>query len=740
LAGVDQAQINQLLSAALTHHQRGELREAEPLYRQMLGAVPNHPDALHLLGVLARQTGHAQAAAELIGRAIAIFPDSAEYHNHLGEALRDLGRTDAAIAEFEAAIRLKPDYAEPHVKIADIYNELDRLQEAEASYATALEIQPDYPEARNNFGNLLRKLGRYAEAEAMFRAVIAARPELPQPHNNLALVLRQMGRLAEAENECLVAIRTAPNYAEVYNNLGNIYFDLRRSDEGIAAFRRAVELKPHSPHSHNNLGTGLEHVGQLDDAVAEYRRAIELAPEFAEAHSNLGSALRQQGLSDQAVATMRKAVELQPNHPLLHSNLLYSLHFDPQIDPTQILDEHQRWGERYGDTLTASRARAHENDRDPDRDPGRPLRVGYVSADFYEHAVGRFLLPLLENIDRAQFQTICYSGVPTPDALSERLRALSDEWHSTIGLGDEALAEVIRSHRIDILIDLSLHSADNRMLVFARKPAPVQISYLGYPSTTGLRAIDWRLTDPHLDPPGNEALYVERSLRLPRTYWCYHPPPAAPAVAPLAALQSGRITFGCLNNFSKLNDRVLACWSSILAQVAGSRLLLHAGEGSHRQRVREFFAAQNVASERIEFLSKVTFGEYLAAHNTIDIALDPFPYTGGTTTCDALWMGCPVVTLAGRSAVQRGGVSLLSNAILSELIASSEAEYVERAVQLAKELPTLAKLRLTMRDRLISSPLLDAPTFARDFEAAFRLSWHGFLTRVDCFRGGEDTG
>nr|MBA2707372.1 hypothetical protein [Gemmatimonadaceae bacterium] len=327
------------------------------------------------------------------------------------------------------------------------------------------------------------------------------------------------------------------------------------------------------------------------------------------------------------------------------------------------------------------------------------------------------------NRDREHFEVICYSGVPSPDRLTERMRPLADQWRSTIGVSDDALAQQIRADSIDVLVDLTLHSADNRMLAFARKPAPVQISYLGYPGTTGLAAMDWRLTDPYLDPPQNDALYVEKSLRLPRTYWCYLAPDGVPDVGPLRAWRSGLVTYGCLNNFSKLNDRVLACWARILASVAGSRLLLHAGEGSHRTRVQEMFAAHGVSVERIEFVGKVPYGEYFAAYGRIDVGLDPFPYTGGTTTCDALWMGVPVVTLAGESAVQRGGVSLLTSANLHEWIASDENRYVDLATKAAGDLKAIEKLRGSMRDRLRASVLTDAATFAADVEEAYRFAW-----------------
>jgi predicted O-linked N-acetylglucosamine transferase (SPINDLY family) len=353
------------------------------------------------------------------------------------------------------------------------------------------------------------------------------------------------------------------------------------------------------------------------------------------------------------------------------------------------------------------------------------LRIGYVSADFRHHPVGRFLLPLFQNHDHRNFEIVCYADVARPDSLTEQLRQQADSWHDVRGFSDERLAVQIRQDRVDILIDLGAHMSRNRLLAFARKPAPVQVTYLAYCSTTGMKAIDYRLSDSQLDPDKDcDAHYSERTIRLPRTYWCYQPPADAPEVADASPMDgSGCVTFGCFNNFAKVSPPTIAAWARIMRAVANSRLIIHAHEGSHRQPVRDLLAANGVEPSRVGFQGLVPTREYLAQYSTIDIALDPFPYNGGTTTCDALWMGVPVVTLAGNTAVARAGKTLLLNVGLAELVAGSRDEYVDIAAKLAADAKRLRALRTTMRDRMSHSPLMDSAQFAAGVENAYRTIW-----------------
>jgi protein O-GlcNAc transferase len=425
------------------------------------------------------------------------------------------------------------------------------------------------------------------------------------------------------------------------------------------------------------------------------------------------------GLFDEACATFRRALEVQPDSPVIHSNLIYDLHFRFADDREMLAREHQRWYERHALPLERF-SRPHDNDPDSQR----RLRVGYVSPNFARHPVGRFLLPLLECHDHRQFEIFCYASVAAPDELTERLRGHADHWREVGGLSDEQLAELIREERIDLLVDLAAHLAQNRLLAFARKPAPVQVTYLAYCSTTGLRSIDYRLSDPFMDPPGEPtSYYAEETVRLPETYWCYRPDQNLAPPGPLPALATGQVTFGCLNSFWKVTPSTLSAWRELLRTVPGSRLLLHARPGAHRDRVRQFFAEGAVDPARVAFVGYLSVAEYFLVYERIDVGLDPFPYAGGTTTCDALWMGVPVVSLAGKAPLSRAGLGVLTNAGLPELVAGTPGEYARVAAMLAGDLPRLAALRAGLRERLHRSPLTDAPRFARNVEAAYRMMW-----------------
>jgi predicted O-linked N-acetylglucosamine transferase (SPINDLY family) len=587
-----------------------------------------------------------------------------------------------------------------------------------ASFQEALRQNPDFAEAHTNLGNALHDKGQLDEAIACYERVVQLRPASAEAYTNLGGALRERSKLDEATACYRKALELQQADAEAHNQLGVVLTQQGRSPEAVPCFRRAVDLRPDDPGYHTNLGVALGKQGQLNDALACYRRALHLKPDFVDAHVNLGGTLARGGELEEGLASLREAIRLKPDYASAHSNLCYTLHFSPRHDAQAIYEEHRRWNERHAEPLAVT-LRPHANDRSPDR----PLRIGYVSPDFARHPVGQFLLPLLEAHDHKRFVIFCYALVNAPDSMTQRCRGQADNWRDVVHFGDQQLADMIRADRIDLLVDLSLHSAGNRLLVFARKPAPVQVSYLGYCSTTGLAAMDYRLTDPYLDPPDQDEPYSERSVRLPETYWCYRPLSETPPVSPLPAAREGQITFGCLNNFAKVTVPTLAAWSRILQALPGARLLLHAHAGSHRERVRELFVQECISGDRVVFSDRAPLVEYYRLYERMDVALDPFPFGGGTTTCDALWMGVPVVSLAGQTAVGRAGLSILSNVGLSELVAHDPEQYVRLAVSLAQDLPRLSQLRGSLRERLQASPLMDAPRFARHIETAYRFMW-----------------
>ncbi len=475
-----------------------------------------------------------------------------------------------------------------------------------------------------------------------------------------------------------------------------------------------------------NLGRALYEQDRLDEAIDAMQNGLRIRPDHGESYTNLGNVFRQAANVQQAIVCFDRAITLSRTRSVPQSNRLYTLYYHPDYDAQRILREHQKWNEQLAAGLRSDVS--HHNDRSP----GRRLRIGYVSPNFWGHCQVLFTAPLFSRHDHSQFEIYCYSDVKMPDSFTARLRGWADVWRSTVGMDHQQVAELIRRDRIDILVDLTLHMAENRMLVFAHKPAPVQVTWLGYPGTTGLQTMDYRLTDPYLDPLGQtDAAYAEQSVRLPHTFWCIDPEALEaadmPAVNPLPALSGskrpalslskGHITFGCLNNFCKVNQPLLELWARVLDAVPGSRMMILAPPGSRRQWVCQ------TLGDRVDFVSRQTRPDYLKFYNQIDLGLDTLPYNGHTTSLDSLWMGVPVVTLVGRTVVGRAGISQLSNVGLSELAATEPEQFVELAAKLAADLPKLAELRASLRDRMRSSPLMDADGFARDIESAYRQMW-----------------
>jgi protein O-GlcNAc transferase len=623
------------------------------------------------------------------------------------------------MAAYRHALEIKPDYPEAHYNLGVALRERGQLDEAIAAYRHALELKPGYLEAHYNLGVALGDRGQFDEAIAAYRRALRLKPNYPEAHNNLGIALRDRGQLDVAVAACRRALELKPDYPDAYNNLGAALAGQGQLGEAMAAYRRALELKPDHSEALNNLGNALKDRGELDEAIAAYRQGLELKPNHPEVLNNLGNALKNRGKLDEAMAAYRRALQMKPEDAGAHSNLIYALHFHPAHGARTISEEHERWNRQFRDPRKEF-VQPHANERNLER----RLRIGYVSPDFRDHPVGRYVLPLLERHDRERFDVLCYSGVLRPDWMTERLRALAGGWRNTIGVPDARLAEMIREDGVDILVDLAMHTAGNRLPMFARQPAPVQVTWLTYPGSTGLPSIGYRLTDARMDPPGEEPAWsAEEPVRLPDCWCCYDPVGETPEINELPALSAQGVTFGSLNNFAKAHKGVLALWARVLEAVKGSRLVMLCPEGSARERVRAFFGARGIATERVELVGYLPRWDYLRLYQRIDLGLDPFPFNGMTTTCDALWMGVPVLTLPGEMPASRAGMSLLSSVELGELAASSEENYVRMAVGLAGNLPRLAELRATLRARMRASPLMDAPRFARNVEAAYRRMW-----------------
>jgi len=702
------------LELARRHHEAGEFEPAESLYRQLIAIHPTYAQAMHLLGVLVSDQGKIDEGIALVRQSIALAP-TAQSCSNLGVLLTRVELYQEALEAQQQALAIDPLFITARFNLAAALIDVDRAQEALVEYDRLLDADPRSVAAHNGRGTALLAMRRLDEAIAAYQAAAAIEPDAADAYINLCNVLRQRGHFAAAVEAGRRATSLRPKAPAAANNLGTALQTIGQYDDAIAEYRRAVALQPDFADAYYNLGGALQELGYLDEAVNAYRQALQLRQDMAQVYGNLGNALRDMGQLDDALASYRKATSLKIESKAAN-NLLFGLHFHPDYEPRQILEEHRRWNQIFAAPL-APAIKPHVNDRSPDRQ----IRVGFLSPDLNAHPVGRFLRPLLAHRDRSQAQVFCYSDVRKPDAMTARLQQEADVWRVTLGMEDDAVAEMIRADSIDILIDLTMHADGSRLLVFARKPAPVQATYLAYAGTTGLDTMDYRISDLYLDPPGgDESVYSEKTIRLAHSYWCYEPPTEAGEVTPR---RGGDITFGCFNNYAKISPICWKTWCEILRRVPTSRLIVYSREGAHRQRAIQSLQAQGIDPQRLEFVAATGLAEYFKRYDQIDIALDPFPYPGGTTTCDALWMGVPVVSLAGKTAVSRGGLSILSNVDMPELVSRNVEDYVQTAVKLANDRERLRHLRSTLRERMRQSPIMNAALCAKDFDDVLRQMW-----------------
>jgi predicted O-linked N-acetylglucosamine transferase (SPINDLY family) len=603
------------------------------------------------------------------------------------------------------------------------HHQAGRLAEAEAAYRKIIAAKPDFAPAYANLGVALLAKGARAEAAAAFREAIRLKSDYAEAHYNLGTALDVLGPPDEAAAAYRAAIAANPELVEAHSNLGNVLSAQGRLDEALACFRQALALAPERPGLHYNLGNALNDRGALEDAAAAYRTAIGLKPDHADAHANLAIVLMNQGRIEEADAGFRHALGLAPDNADIRSNWLFCLNYKADLSAEKIFAAHRDWEARHGQ---AAPRLGHTNDRAPTR----RLKIAYVSPDFRMHSVAYFLEPLLKTHNRETVEVTCYAEVAKPDQVTARLQSLADHWVSTVGMSDEALATRIQADSIDILVDCAGHTAHNRLRVFARKPAPVQATWLGYPNTTGLSAIDFRLVDAVTDPPGADALASERLIRLPGGFLCYAGASDAPEPAPPPCLASGVVTFGSFNNPAKLSPQTLDAWAALLKRLPNARLLLK-GKPFADKATRDLYMARlakrGIAAERVDLTGWMPgIAHHLALYERVDIALDPFPYSGTTTTCEALWMGVPVIALRGERHSGRVGASLLSQIGAGDWIADSVDDYVARAAALAADPQNLRALRNNLRTRVAASSLCDRVAFTQNIEAAYRQMWQAW--------------
>jgi len=578
------------------------------------------------------------------------------------------------------------------------HHKAGRLQEAEQAYRQALAINPRHPEALHHFGLLAHQVGRNdAAADLINQAIASATPWVP---------------------------------ANYYGNLGWILYQLGRAVEAEQVTREALKREPASSSWHNNLGNALYLQGRITEAAAFWKKSFELDKNAGGALSNYANVLQETGQIQEAMAAHKRAAEIAPQPDAAWDNYLRDVGFLTDLDPLFVKNEHENWAATFLKTIDQKLVRtSHKNEKNKEK----TLKVGLISPDFRLHSVTYFIEPLLRQADRNKLQLFCYSNVHAPDDVTARLQTYPATWRNIVGLTDVQAAEQIEKDGIDILIDLGGHTSANRCRILAYKPAPIQMTYLGYPYSTGLKACDYKLTDEISDPVGeSDSHYTEKLLRMPISSWCFEPPKFNVPVGPAPHESNGYVTFGSFNTYNKTNDRVLDAWGKIMARVPDARLFIKChglGDPQIKAGLMARLKARGIDESRVTIMGReVRTDSHLSLYSKVDIALDTFPYNGTTTTCEALWQGVPVVTREGHMHVARVGETLLMAVGLGDLVAKDIDSYVELVVKLAGDKARISELRRTMRERMLKSPLCDQPAFARRFEDAMRQAWAGYCS------------
>jgi len=736
------------LKKALSLYQRGKFNSAADIYREILIASPGQPEALHHLGLISQQAGRLEEGVQFMVQSLEGDPNNVDALADLAGILQAQGRFPQALPFYQAAIAISPRNSALHCNMGVVYGAMDRPIEAVACYEQAIALDPKSCAAHCNLGTIYQTQRKFDKALECFKKAIALNPRAPQALANMGAVLTETGKFEEALRYCESALKADPNSEVAHANLGAALENLGRFEEAVAASLRVLKINPKSHVALNNIGSAMLREGKRIEAMAYLRNALEAKPEYAKTYGNLGLALKELGSNSEALTYLRKAVELDPTDADsyrslgcvyymsgkaadaiaayrkaleikpdfigAYSDMLFTLNYVPHL-PEELFAEHLRFGKEFCEPLLKAAPR-HRNRPETNR----RLKVGYVSGDLRNHPVANFIEPVLANYSREAFEVFCYANQKNDDAVTDRLRSMVDGWRRVDTLSDDKLAEAIRKDGIDILVDLSGHTALNRLLVFARKPAPVQVTMFGCMQTTGVPGMDYRITSEILDPKGRtEHLNTEELVRLPAGAAPFQAPAECPEVNELPALKNGYVTFASFNNPSKVTPGVIAAWAGVLHAVPGAKMLIVGRDGDQLGGAIE---GHGIAPERLEFLKLLPIREFLALHHRVDFALDTFPYNGGVTSFVSAWMGVPFVTISGEDAVSRVGESVLTAAAMRELVAKDTAEYVRKAVDAAGDVQRLAEWRKALRPRLTEWGNGGA-TFTAQLEQAYREMW-----------------
>jgi predicted O-linked N-acetylglucosamine transferase (SPINDLY family) len=699
--------------------QKGFRAEAGAICRNILASNPADSEALHLLGVIQSQGNDAAAALDLIDRAISLNPANHRFHLSRSIVLQQLSRLDEALDACDCALRLKADYARALNNRGALLHRLCRPDDALASYDRAIAIDSRYADALVNRGVLLHERGLFKEALSDYDRAISIRPAFPEALHNRGLALQRLGRFPDALDSFDRAIHCKPDYAEALKNRGFVLHRLGRFAEAIDSYNAALAIAPDFPEALNNLGVTLHRLNRFEEAVAVYDRALALDPRFGEALCNRGQVLLVGGQTREAMDMLRRATAISDS-PAVHSAFIFGLNFDPSATGEIKQAERRNWAKRYGDALAPPNG-MHSNSPDPDR----RLRIGYISSYFRRNAATYSFGGVITCRDRNAFEVFCYSDTTIHDDVTELIRGSATAWRETFGMSDEQLADTVRRDEVDVLVDLVGHMAGNRLPVFARKPAPVQITGWGEPTGTGLAAMDFLLADRTLVPDSERILLAEQVIRL-SNFLGYWVPDTLPGAGPLPAAERGYVTFGSFNRIEKLSDQALSTWAELLRKTQTARLVLKdraLENAAQRGRITKFFAENGVSADRLTLMAESDRPAHFAAYQQVDIALDPFPHSGGMTTLDAFWMGVPVISFPGETISSRLAASSLSSLGLDSFIARDLDGYVDLALEKATDIQALSALRPSLRGLLATSEFGDPARYCRAVEAGYRNAW-----------------
>jgi protein O-GlcNAc transferase len=722
---------SKLIERALAHHQKGLLREAEEVYQQVLRLEPENAHALHFSGVIAHQLGHSEAAVALMQRAVEKEPGRALFFFNLGHVLEATGELDKAIFNYRAAAALDAGLEGAHHGLGDTLFKQGNLHEAAASYSRALSIKPDSPETINSLGSLLQKIGKLEQSVVCYRKAISLKPDYAEAYTNLANALKAMGRLTEAIAVCEQAIVFKPDLAAAHHNLGGMLIDRGDFEEAVKALHRALELQPNLSDAHLSLGNAYKRQGLYSQAVGKFLHAISLLPEFTGAYNNLATTYQEQDKLDDAVEAFQTALALQSDFGSAYSNLLYLYATTRHISPEAERAAAEGWEKSMltGAERAAARERASAAGFPAHSRAGRRLRLGIVSADLGSHAVAEFLQPFLEQLDRGRFHLTLF---PTHRRFCSRalhFQNLADSFIPLTELSDSGAADRIREEKVDVLIDATGHTFGGRPGICAHRAAPVQCTYIGYWSTTGLREMDWIIVDPYF-LPSMEAHFTEGVWRLPRVAACYRGDPSLPESSWMPDAD-GTIWLGSFNKYGKIRQDTLCLWARVLDALPQARLLLEDRRRCEQEthcRILATLLQQGVSAERVTFVPPIhDHQQHMVLYDRLDIALDTIPFNSGTTAFDALWMGVPIVALEGNWSGGRLVSAALKALDHSDWIAQDEEEYVSIVCSLARDVAGRKRLRKSQRSRMAASPLCDEKDIARSLETALEAMYDGWL-------------